>query len=137
MRGVSIYCDGAAHERAGLPGGWAFAVIRGEEKVLSRTGHAAATTNNVMEVTAALRGLRAVIERRWHRGPVELVSDSRIALDIANGSWLPKRPVERDFELRAACLRAKATTRWVRGHSGEKWNEHVDALAAAARDRAR
>jgi ribonuclease HI len=131
---LSIYCDGASHDRGGWPGGWAFAVVREGAAVLTSSGAFPSTTNNQMELHAALSGLRAVLERGWHVGrAVELVSDSRVTLDIAKGSWVPRKPDAVAVALRAACVEAGASTRWVRGHSGDAWNERVDALAAEAR----
>lgn len=131
---LSIYCDGASHDRSGWPGGWAFAVVRGGAAALTSSGAFPATTNNQMELYAALAGLRAVLERGWHQGQaVELVSDSRVTLAIASGSWLPRKPDALAVALRAACVEAGASTRWVKGHSGDAWNEQVDARAAEAR----
>ena len=131
---LSIYCDGAAHDRRGLPGGWAFAVVSDGRALLTQAGAQGRTTNNAMELTAAFSGLRAVLDRRWHLDrTIELVSDSRVALDVASGRWFPKKHDFLAAQLRAACLEAGASTRWVKGHSGEEWNERVDALAGAAR----
>gem|GEM_PF-2625486 len=107
-------------------------MIRDELLVAMHSGGSKSTTNNRMELTAALAGLRAVIDLGSVE-PVELVSDSRFTLDIANGSYLPKKHLAEAFALRAAAVEAKATTRWVRGHSGDKWNEAVDALAHHAK----
>jgi len=131
---LSLYCDGSSHDRSGLPGGWAFIVVSGGEEVLRASGAQRSTTNNVMELTAALEGLRAIVARGWHhRGPVELVSDSRVTLEVAAGTWMPKRADPLAAQVRSACLEAHALTRWIRGHSGDVWNEQVDALAGEAR----
>ena len=131
---LSIYCDGAAHDRRGWPGGWAFAVVSEGQALLTASGAHPSTTNNAMELMAALCGLRAVAENGWHLArPVELVSDSRVALTIADGSWFPRKPDPLASQLRAACLEVGARTRWVRGHSGDEWNERVDAAAGEAR----
>lgn len=84
---------------------------------------------------AALAGLQAVITRGWHLGAsVGLVSDSRGTLEIASGEApLPAHDTALASALRDAFIAAGATTRWVRGHSGNRWNEHVDALASAAK----
>ena len=127
---LSIYCDGAAHPRAGLPGGWAYALVVDDEAVFTQSGGHPSTTNNWMELQAALSGLREVIARGWHLDHnVELVSDSRFALDIVSGVYLPKKEVALCLELRATGEEAKARTRWVRGHAGVRWNEFADALA--------
>jgi ribonuclease HI len=129
---LSIFCDGSSHSRGGLPGGWAFIVVKDERALVARSGGEKSTTNNVMELRAALFGLREVIARGGGE-EVELVSDSRFTLDIANGSYLPTRHLAEARELRAAAIEAGARTRWVRGHSGDAWNEKVDALAHEAK----
>ena len=129
---LSIFCDGSSHSRGGLPGGWAFILVEEDQALVTRSGGEKSTTNNRMELRAALLGLREVISRGG-AGEVELVSDSRFTLDIANGSYLPTRYLAEARALRAAALEAKAKTRWVRGHSGDRWNERVDALAHEAK----
>ena len=64
---------------------------------------------------------------------MELISDSSIALDIAAGRFLPKRHVALALTLREAAVATGATTRWVRAHSGHRWNEAVDGLAREAK----
>lgn len=132
---MSIYCDGSSHDVPDRPGGWAFVVVRGDAVLLQDSGAQPSASNNTMELTAALKGLNAVIERSWHVDTVvELVSDSRGALDIANGTAaLPAHDTELANNLREACATARARTRWVRGHCGDRWNEYVDALAGAAK----
>lgn len=131
---VRIYCDGSGDAHAGLPGGWAYIVVRDGIALAWRSGAARATTNNRMELKAALLGLREVVARGFE-GPVELVSDSRFTLDIARGAYLPKVDAAQAHALRAAAVAARATTRWVRSHSGQAWNEQADALAGEARRR--
>lgn len=133
-RVLELYTDGSAEERVGKPGGWAFLVVSGDEVLASGTGASASTTSLVMELEAALQGLKELVARGWHtQARVELISDSSIALDIAAGRFLPKRHVSLALALRAAAVDARATTRWVRAHSGHRWNEVVDLLAAQAK----
>lgn len=130
MATMSIYCDGSAHPRPGLAGGWAYVIVLGDEAVCMGSGGDRCTTNNVMEMTAALRGLQEAVSKGWHREhALELVSDSRVTLEVASGGPLPARHVELWRELRAVFAESGAVTRWVRGHSGDRWNETVDAKA--------
>jgi ribonuclease HI len=131
---LSIFCDGSSHSRGGLPGGWAFLVVKDDQVVASSSGGAKSTTNNRMELRAALEGLREVISRGLD-DEVELVSDSRFTLEIASGVYLPIKYLADARELRAAALEARAQTRWIRGHSGDRWNEAVDALAHEAKQK--
>lgn len=130
---LSIYCDGSCHARGGLPGGWAFILVRKDLAIVTRAGGEKKATNNQMELRAALLGLREVVALGLQAEGVELVSDSRFTLDIANGSYLPKKDLEQAWALREAAVAAGAATRWVRGHSGDPWNERADALAHEAK----
>lgn len=133
---IDIYIDGACSRNPG-PGGWAALLIyRGREKVVS--GGEMDTTNNRMELRAAIGGLSAV--RR--RCPLRVVTDSQY---VKNGveQWLArwkengwrtseKKPVKNmDLwqELDRLTQRFEIEWRWVRGHSGHPQNERVDELA--------
>ena len=130
---ISLYADGAGAERVGRPGGWAFALVRGDELLLERWGREDRTTSLAMELVAATRGLEAVRELGVRE--VELISDCRIALDVVRGTFLPKPALVRALAetLHAVARELTVTTRWVRAHAGDAWNEAVDALAADAR----
>lgn len=133
---IEVYCDGSGEERVGRPGGWAFLVVRDGEVL--HTGHGAApeTTSLVMELEAARAALAEVVEAKWHlEHEVVLISDSRIALEVASGTFMPRplkyRPLSES--LRAVAVAANARTKWVRAHAGHPWNERVDALAHEAK----
>lgn len=132
---MQIYCDGSAHERRGLPGGWAYAVVQGGQLLFSDSGAVPATTNNEVELCAAIAGVRAVATRGLHLGrrEVELISDSRITLECAQGVDPPAAHAALGAELRALAIETNLKTTWVRGHSGNRWNEHVDRLAHQAK----
>lgn len=131
---LQVFCDGSAHERPALPGGWAFVVIEGEALRIEDSGGLSSTTNNEMELHAALAGVRALVSGGWHRRTVvELVSDSRLTLDVARGVPAPRAHAELGADLRRWCVLANVQTRWVRGHSGDRWNEYVDAAAHKAK----
>ena len=136
VRLLQVHCDGSGEARVGQQGGWAFMVVRDDQVLAKGSGHAAVTTSLVMELKAALQGLRAVVAHGWHRDHlVELISDSSIALEVAAGKFVPKTQAALAHELRRAAIAADARTRWVRGHSGVRWNERVDAAAEAAKRR--
>jgi len=136
---VEIFTDGACRGNPG-PGGWGVILRFGAvEKELS--GGAAATTNNRMEMTAAIEGLSAL------KRPclVRLYTDSQYLRDGIM-RWLPqwktrswrtadKKPVKNvDLwqRLDAAAARHQVEWVWVRGHAGHPENERADALARAA-----
>ncbi len=136
---VDIYTDGACSGNPG-PGGWgALLVYVGHEKELS--GGSAETTNNRMEMTAAIEALE-VLKRPM---TVRLHTDSTY---LKNGitEWLnkwqrngwktankkPVKNVELWQRLEAAAERHDISWFWVRGHSGHPENERVDELARRA-----
>jgi ribonuclease HI len=136
---VEIFTDGACSGNPG-PGGWgAILRYRGVEKELS--GSQPATTNNRMELTAAIAGLEA-LKRSCH---VRLHSDSQYLRDGIT-KWIhawkergwrtaDKKPVKNvDLwrRLDAAAARHQVAWEWVRGHAGHPDNERADALARAA-----
>ena len=141
---VTIYTDGACSGNPG-PGGWAaLLVFRGQERELS--GAEAATTNNRMELMAAIEGLKAL--KRPCR--VQLFTDSIYVRDgitkwVHNwqrNGWRTsdKKPVK-NAELWQALIEASAPHRiewkWVKGHSDHPENDRVDALACAEADKLR
>jgi len=135
---VEVFTDGACRGNPG-PGGWAAILrYRGTEKDLS--GFEPDTTNNRMEMMAAIVGLEAL--KRPCR--VRLHSDSQYLRDgitkWINGwkrrGWFTadKQPVKNiDLwqRLDAAAAPHDVTWIWVRGHSGHPENEQADALARA------
>jgi ribonuclease HI len=135
---VTIFTDGACLPNPG-PGGWAALLRFGtHEKVL--TGHAQDTTNNRMELTAAIEGLQA-LKRACQ---VEIYTDSEY-LKRGITEWLPawrqrgwKRKggalanIDLWQALDSALSRHTVTWRWVRGHAGNAYNERVDRLAKEA-----
>ncbi len=136
---LRIYTDGACKGNPG-PGGWGALLIYGEaEKELS--GYEATTTNNRMELMAAIMALESLKRPT----ALDLYTDSQY---VKNGitSWIKgwqkngwknaqKKPVA-NADLWQRLLAATATHdikwHWVKGHSGHAENDRVDALANAA-----
>ena len=137
---VRVYTDGACRGNPG-PGGWAWA--EGAHRFAS--GHARETTNQRMELLAAIEALRATPD-----GEIEIVSDSTYVVNCFKDKWhvgwlrrgwrnTQGQPVaNRDLweDLLALVLDADREVRftWVKGHSGDQMNDFVDALATAAAD---
>ena len=131
-----IYTDGACSGNPG-PGGWG-AVLRYGGVVKELHGGERVTTNNRMELLAAISALEALTRPM----PVELYTDSTYVLDGIT-KWLPgwerngwktaaKKPVKNvDLwqRLVAAMARHEISWHWVKGHSGDPGNERADELA--------
>lgn len=136
---VEIFTDGACSGNPG-PGGWgALLRAKGQEKELS--GGEAETTNNRMELTAAIRALEALTRPC----AVILYTDSKYMMDGVQ-QWMPawkargwktadKKPVKNQDlwqELDSQVQRHSVKFIWVKGHAGHAENERVDELARLA-----
>lgn len=142
---VEIYTDGACSGNPG-PGGWGVVLRYGRHKRELSGGDPGPTTNNRMELTAAI----AALETLTRPSVVRLHTDSSY---VRNGitSWLAgwKRngwrtsggqPVKNSDlwqRLDAAASRHTVEWRWVRGHAGDAGNERADALANIGMEQAR
>lgn len=136
MKHVEIFTDGACSGNPG-PGGWGVLMrYRGNEKEVF--GGELETTNNRMELMAAIQGLELLQERCR----VRMVTDSKYVMDGIQ-SWLPKwkrngwktaakKPVKNaDLwqRLDTATSGHEITWEWVQGHAGHAENERADELA--------
>ena len=133
---VTIYTDGACKGNPG-PGGWGVLMIAGENR-RELCGGEVATTNNRMELTAAIEALRAL--KRPTR--VRLFTDSKYVMQGIE-TWIhgwkkngwrtsDKKPVKNmDLwqALDALAAAQQIEWRWVKGHSGDPGNERADALS--------
>lgn len=152
---VVIYTDGGVEPNPG-PGGWGAILLHEDEKgnrhEKELTGAAKHTTNNRMEITAMLEGLKALKRPltvtvytdsqylknsigNWNQGkPI-----NGWVIGWKNNGWVKKTKGElKNIDLWKAlwteCKRHKSITmRWVKGHSGDHYNERCDILAVEAR----
>jgi ribonuclease HI len=140
---VELTCDGACLGNPG-PGGWGYLLrVRLASGVQEKEGSGAEpdTTNNRMELLAAIRGLEALTRPCQ----VSLCSDSQYVVKGIQ-SWLKdwkrrdwkkadgKAVVNEDLwrQLDAQLQRHRVEAHWVKGHAGHPENERVDRLASAA-----
>jgi ribonuclease HI len=145
MSALRVYTDGGCQPNPGR-GGWAFVVMQDGEEVHSDCGGEPVTTNQRMELTAALMALR------WLASNAEpgarLFSDSMYTVKGCNHwrhgwrrkGWRRGRVAElanadlwRDLD--EALSAYPLTLEWVRGHNGNAGNVRADALALAGRER--
>ena len=143
LKTVTIYTDGACSGNPGR-GGYGVVLIHGAQRK-ELAGGFRLTTNNRMELVAAITGLQSLKQRC----AVELYTDSRYVVDGITRGWAKRwqaknwrmpgggtRP-NADLWLRllAQCVQHEVRFHWVRGHASHRENERCDALAvAAARD---
>ena len=135
---VDIFTDGACRGNPG-PGGWGV-VLRLGSREKELWGGEAETTNNRMELTAALKALRTLSEP----SAVTFVTDSSYLMNGAT-IWLPGWK-KRDWKRKQGALanidlwqaldremqRHQVRWEWVRGHSGDRYNERADREARKA-----
>lgn len=140
---ISIYSDGASSAKGGQPGGWGFVIVRDETHVICAAyGSDPSTTNNIMELTGAIRGMEAALEQirlgMIGRGePIELVSDSQYVLGLASGRFTPSANLELAKQAKQLLSTLRGKDRWVRGHKGDVWNERCDSLAGKGKQEAK
>ncbi len=134
MKSVKLFSDGSCLGNPGA-GGWAY-ILQYGDAVKKASGAEAMTTNNQMELTAAIMGLSALKQPCR----VELFTDSEYVVKAIN-SWLAKWVVT-DFKGKknadlwrrylAAAAPHEIKASWVKGHAGHPQNEECDAMARAA-----
>jgi ribonuclease HI len=149
VQDVTIYTDGACSGNPG-PGGWAALLffegqtddVTGEPKYRQEAEGAPHTTNNKMELTAALKALESLDEPAH----VQLHTDSRYLVNAFNKGWLDnwqsngwktssKKPVKNKAlwkKLLTATERHEVEWIWVKGHAGNEYNVLADEMAVTA-----
>ncbi|MBI9098194.1 MAG: ribonuclease HI [Spirochaetaceae bacterium] len=145
MSKIIVYTDGGCTGNPG-PGGWAAVLLYNENEVrLSGGDHS--TTNNKMELTAVIKALMHINENSDLRGkPVEIFTDSQY---VKNGltqwihNWIKngwktaaKKPVKNQdywIALKSEADKLQLKWNWVKGHSGDEYNELCDSLVEVER----
>lgn len=134
-----IFTDGSARPNPG-PGGWGVVYVRNNDIITQDYGHEPQTTNNRMELTAIIAGLKIADPKE----EVDLYSDSELCVNTFTkwaGSWARngwKRKtgpianldlVKEAYELYLE--RPLIRLKWVKAHNGWLWNEYADSLSTA------
>lgn len=139
---TGVFTDGASEGNPG-PGGWGAVLVVDDEVVAQDYGSDAYTTNNRMELTALIAGLKMIPPGQ----AVDVFTDSQLIVNIINDwaegwearGWKKKSAgpianlelVKEAYHL--AKQRPEVKVRWIPAHSGNRWNEYADALATAYR----
>jgi ribonuclease HI len=123
-----LYADGACLGNPG-PGGWGAVIAEPPELYRELSdGPFPATTNNKMEITAVIEGLRSVEPG----ADVIARSDSEYVVKTMTLGWKRNANQELWRELDREVASRNVRFEWVRGHAGDKYNERADQLAASA-----
>jgi ribonuclease HI len=138
---IEVYADGSGNT-FNSDGGYGWRLLVDGEVHSDGSGYISSSTNNSAELTAAIEGLKAAeqylgLPEVQSTGPhtVVLVCDSQLVLGYANGAYKCKalHLTQLYISLKKVFTSCGASTRWVKGHSGDPNNEAVDKLAGAAR----
>lgn len=122
-----VYADGSCLGNPG-PGGWGVVVIEPDGSTRELCGYDPATTNNRMELTAAIEGLRSVPPG----AQLVLRSDSEYLVKSIKLGWKRNRNHDLWYALDAELAARKVDLEWVRGHGDDPLNDRADELANGA-----
>jgi ribonuclease HI len=139
-----IYTDGGCSGNPG-PGGWAYVVLNAGQVIAEKWGGEKATTNNRMELQAAVSALRALPGLDTAIESVTLYTDSQYVQKGISGwiqtwkrnGWRTKdrKPVKNQdlwLQLDELASRFKISWQWVQGHAGNEFNERCDQMTQTA-----
>jgi len=141
-KAIVIYCDGACSGNPG-PGGWAANISGLQDDIIDICGGTEVTTNNIMELTAAIQGIRAVISRlKVPDREIKVFSDSEYLVKGMK-EWLatwkrrnwktanksPVKNLELWKQLDSLNSSYEISWHWVKAHDGNERNERADGLA--------
>lgn len=118
-----IYTDGSCLRNPGGPSGWSFCVCEDDRTWLVGGGEPS-STNNRMELTAVIEALQWVTPCEY-----ELYTDSLLTLNCAKKLWKRKANMDLWVAYDAAIKGKILNWHWVKGHSGDEFNELVDSYA--------
>ena len=120
---INIYTDGACRGNPG-PGGWGVIILEKDKKIVFG-GNEIETTNNRMELTAVIEGLKQISKGT----PVKIFSDSTYVINTMTKNWKRKKNNDLWDALDNQVLSRIIEWNWVKGHSGNTFNEEADKIA--------
>lgn len=119
-----IYTDGSCLKNPNGPGGWCFVLIDNDHDWIMSDGDPS-TTNNRMELKAVIESLKMIKEKE----SCIIYSDSKLVINCATGIWKRNKNLDLWKEYDIISKNKIITYEWVKGHSGNKYNEIVDKFA--------
>ena len=132
---LSIFCDGACSYNPG-PGGWAAVLVRNSQVMSSIMGYEKNTTNNRMELIAAIEG---ITEASKFSHELTVITDSIYVKDgitkwifsWQKNNWKNGQIKNIDLwqKLSSLTYKHKVDWQWIKGHAGHQYNEMADSLA--------
>jgi ribonuclease HI len=127
---IEIYTDGA-YSSLRNQGGWAFLVLNNDSKIFSAYDYVKETTNNRMEIQSVIEAIKHM--NNEHIKEFTIYSDSMYVIGTMTLNWKRKKNIDLWVEL-DNIIQPDTKIEWehVKGHSGEKWNDHCDMLAVHA-----
>jgi ribonuclease HI len=133
---IEVYSDGSS-QIPRKPGGYGWLIAVDRVVVMEGNGWLRRADNNDAEVEGAYQGLLAAVGLYGRDRELVICSDSRIILGWIEGSYTFKKgPKNKRFhEIRSLTAELNLGTRWIRGHSGNQFNERCDELATMGRHR--
>lgn len=152
MSTYKLYTDGACSNngKIGAIGGWAYAIVDAETDQLvdSSAGRSEGTTNQQMEITSLIKGLKGALLIDSSFATIKVYSDSAYCINAINDKWIEKwrsngwqtsnKTDVKNQDLWRELYPLTQDTRFqfikVKGHSGDKWNTYVDEMAVRAKD---
>ena len=120
---IKIYTDGSCLKNPG-PGGWGVCILENDREYYY-CGSDPCTTNNRMELKAIIEGLSCIKEN----SKCIIYSDSLLTINCASSKWKKKANLDLWKEYEKNSINKDITFEWVKGHSGNYYNEKVDVLS--------
>ncbi|MFL2804540.1 MAG: ribonuclease H [Dehalococcoidia bacterium] len=119
---IDIYTDGACIGNPG-PGGWGVVILQENDNIFLSGGEKN-TTNNRMEITAVIEGLKNVDSK-----DLTVYSDSTYVINTITKGWKKNKNQDLWEILEKLVSEKNVKWEWVKGHSGNEFNEKADKLA--------
>jgi ribonuclease HI len=142
---TGVFTDGSAEPNPG-PGGWGAVYVVGDQILSEQHGHETETTNNRMELSALIAACKMVPRDQ----PAVIYTDSALCVNTITawaGKWEAKGWKKKGGEIKNLALVQELyglfhghpglQMKWIRAHSGNRWNEYADSLATAYRREAK